>query len=268
MRTEDLFSNVDEYEKFVTDVFCYYNGKINVINPAELIFNYAEMRSSAVVAKTECPNIVTFNITLMWMHEQTIEGFKSYAIFTIIHELFHCDQYIEGWRLSMDPNYVKFIEDNCDSMTCRYMLCNKAEIFNVFGIDLNNPECNYVERVVWPMVYRDHMYERVNYDTHILKILQSYCKVADDIKQDIVNALHNLPDVAVVANQDNCLIIKHHRIYTPIMMINEFFKNLYYCDIAIQFYMNYCIFDTICIISIDINRANIMCTIPTKIEEK
>lgn len=223
--------NTQEVNNFVISVFNYYNGKINVINPAELDVDFLAYRGTNAAGDFKLPDIVQVHTGTMWTIANNINEFRSLVVHTIIHELYHVDQVIDTFRLpggDGDRKYRGFIEDNNEFMASSYVLQHQKEIHDLFGVVFNKFEINRYKRTYNELIGCTR-YERVTYITHLIQMLESYMQFKKETKDSIMEAFNRLDSFFAIRVNDNFIVVKNYRILTPIMLINRFFWENVFC---------------------------------------
>ena len=245
----------------ITDVFNYYNGKINVIIPASLRirwadgsksdsckFSFGDTRYSGIV--TIYPNVI---IDSYYGDQQSI---YEEIIETIIHELYHVDQFIMDWRYIQDPVYHDAIEDQVEFQAITYILSNLIDISNRFypikSMDYYIDKYNILSSNYVP-------YTRVNIIDYIaIAPISLYMVNLLPEAQHIAQVLYNTnKDVSYVINSTELIIRKDGILvniidYVIFMRDNVFKYDYFYFyntdaenillddnDIRLIVYMNY-----------------------------
>ena len=136
-----VFYNTDIIKNFITEVFNYYNGKINIFSLAVLNIDLG-WYNGPWLGVTRFPNIVTVypvsaacsvdNRRGMLFNDR-LNMFKYYIIQTIVHELHHVDQDFIRYRSSRDSLVEKEVKEE----TYLYLLGHKQEL-EKFGVDTSS----------------------------------------------------------------------------------------------------------------------------------
>ena len=124
----------DELNKFIYNVWNYYNGKINVIIPARLEIDYSYYESSTTVGIQYYPDLVIiYPMQMIKIFHNNTHLLLQSIIETIIHELYHVDQFkLESQ--TTNPEYVNIIERQVEFQTNCYIMNNMQDIYNTFNV--------------------------------------------------------------------------------------------------------------------------------------
>ena len=119
----------NELNEFIYNVWNYYNGKINVIIPAILEIDYSYDESSTMVGIQYYPDLVIiYPIQMIKIFHNNIHLLLQSIIETIIHELYHIDQFkLESQ--TTNPEYVNIIERQVEFQTNCYIMNNIRDIY-------------------------------------------------------------------------------------------------------------------------------------------
>ena len=230
-----LRMNIPKIEEFIERVFGYYNGRINIVNPAELMVDYFERKSERSCDDHGLPNIVQLHAGFIWRTESSVNAFKSEVVYTLIHELYHVDQRVEFYRLigkyGGDMQYRKYIEDSNDFMAVSYILGHLNEIHNLFGVVFNQNELEYYHDIYNSLITAP-MYQRITYEDYIIQVIEGMFRMSDEVRVHIYSILNTENTVMYISINDNYFLLKNYRYRASMDMINAFFyNNMYQYDI-------------------------------------
>ena len=255
-------------ESFINKVFNFYNGRINVCNPATLYIEWAELRSSSNGGTTLNPNIVVIYPSVIKRYAANRFHFFYLILETIIHELFHIDQVIDYLRTVYDIEYLKYIEYAVETQTALYIVDHRQEICQKFGLDISADSDFY--RGLINKYSMGNTYHRKDYITHFICILREilgYSGLFDHDYEAIKNNIQSRSGAIIVKINNNVIEIQRGDKLASINDINNFFySNYFYGNYRKSTLVN---FNTIftkgspVIINIDISAEirNIMCKI-------
>lgn len=223
--------NIPKIEEFIEQVFGYYNGRINIINPAELMIDYFERKSERSCGEHGLPNIVQIHAGFIWRTELNVNSFKSEVVYTIIHELYHVDQRVEYYRLigkyGGDMQYRKYIEDSNDFMAVSYILGHMTEIHRLFGVVFDQCELEYYNNTYNTLINAP-MYRRITYEDYIIQVIEGMFAMQDNVREHIYNVLRMENSVMFITINGCNLLVKNYRYRASVDMINNFFYTYMY----------------------------------------
>ncbi len=183
-----------ELECFINKVFYYYNGKINTCNnKCRLFVNWCNFSGSGCGARFMQPDIITvFPMVLAkWQNEQQLDadagvyenGYKIMLIESIIHELFHADQFfMRGLYEEYQVEYPVITE------TTLYMANHQNEIYDVFGVVLDM-DFTMINSII-PQVYVP--YQRKTPMLHVLSVVAEILFGQVDLIDKFVKAIESV----------------------------------------------------------------------------
>ena len=213
--------------KFIQKVFDYYNGRINIFNPARLIIEWCGKYKyqSEDAGHSRLPNLVIINPNVILRNAEDLPNFKYYIIETVIHELYHTDQIISFSAIATDANYTAAMESATEIQTIIYIANHLPEIGTLFGIEIDLGGA--VERHLARYDAFHFPYHRRHYPDHLYMILDESTKAAPEDRQALLNicrAYFDDPEKSIKATINNRkLIIKDHAHIAPITAFNDFF---------------------------------------------
>ena len=223
--------NREEINTFINNVFNYYNGRINRIIPSIIEINWCMLENSTNAGVTTTAKIVRIFPMVIARCVRNKNQLKSMLLVTIIHELYHVDQYIVPSRLEYDQEYVKSIEFPVEFMTWCYILNHEYEIsqfidfnFSIKGImDFVNTYSSYPYR-----------YHRITYIDYLCCVIDDICRFFDDefynyIKSILYEAFNSDKDMKFIIN-NNSIFIKKNNNYEDIRKVQIFLHNNYFAN--------------------------------------
>ncbi len=223
--------NREEINTFINNVFNYYNGRINRIIPSIIEINWCMLENSTNAGVTTTAKIVRIFPMVIARCVRNKNQLKSMLLVTIIHELYHVDQYIVPSRLEYDQEYVKSIEYPVEFMTWCYILNHEYEIsqfidfnFSIKGImDFVNTYSSYPYR-----------YHRTTYIDYLCCVIDDICRFYDNqfydyVKSAIFDGFKSNKDIQIIIN-DNSIFIKKNNIYEDIKKVQIFLHNNYFAN--------------------------------------
>lgn len=150
---DGLTVDVDDFTKYLFDIF---NGRINICNPAVLeikhtpYYCYREAYGTAVY-----PNIVTIYACTIIMDGLALKVILAQILQSIIHELYHIDQFINNKIDTTQYNYE--IEFAVEFMTYTYIRSNWNTLIDTLNYYLS---CEYFTK-------KDFYFDSYNYDVYM-----------------------------------------------------------------------------------------------------
>lgn len=216
--------NMNETNEFITKVFNYFNGKVNLFQRARLFINWCEVPSSANGGLTTNPNCVTIFPCVIERYSSTEIDFLLNVILIIIHELYHVDQCINFGRMAINKQYHDMIENTVEVQSMSYLYNHANEINTVFGININFSSAKIND-------YIDHfadnnLYHRKKYLDHIISIANDlfnyeYC-VRNGVDELIAQYYNTLNSKIIIIINDKVLIVKDYDKLTNVNKLNDF----------------------------------------------
>ena len=226
---DTIDKNRDFIDRFIHSVFDFYNGKINIFNPAVLHIEYANLWNSPNGGTSRNPNIITIFPHVIERHVGSNQYNILYNIIvTIIHELYHTDQSISYLRMTYDIGYRNYIENVVEMSTYLYIANHQREIYENFGlIDRTNYKDYYP--LIAPMFENGQLYQRRDYYTHMIYLLQEILYAEHHEMIDIFSKAF-LDENSVIDIKINNLqfTLKDGLYCMPIIQLNEIMENEYF----------------------------------------
>ena len=220
--------NKNKANEFINKVFNYYNGKINTIVPAKLIIKWNYMDNRTAIADTSSPNIIyvypekCYNIS-----DKSEYDFYVIIVEAIIHELFHVDQVIDRYRSNYDMDYRQQIETAVEYQVVSYIMNNKDEIFEQFGIDLISVSDEIFKKTLEKI--GKVKYERRTYVTHLSCILSEFLGGCFDDYEILLNTIESFMNykhgLLIISIDNTELKVQDDDNFISIDEINNFFYN-------------------------------------------
>lgn len=226
-----FYTNKEEVEYFIHKVFNFYNGKINICNPAAIYIEWADLLNSSNGGTTVNPNVIAIYPCVIEKFSNNRFHFFYLILETIIHELFHVDQIIDYIRMTYDDEYVKYIEYAVETQTALYMADHKQEICQEFGIDIQADQDFYKNLI--NRYSMGNTYHRKEYTSHLLCILKEILSCSrlfnlDYLFESIKHNLNTLTGTICIVINDARFVIQVDNKIATIEDVNSFFYNNYF----------------------------------------
>ena len=230
IRDEDIYY----IENFITTVFNYYNGKINTFQLAILDINWANLYDSNNAGTTTSPNKVIIYPNVILRHVKDINIFKDIVLNTIIHELYHIDQFILYPMLN-NPAYRNRIENAVEFMVATYQANHTVEISSLLGHNfcIDNRALNaYINR------YADgNIYNRCKFKDHLCSVIDALINdtyrtqyVINEITQQFNNPISR---IYLNINNECDYVIKDKDLIIDVDEFNDILnKNIYLTNLV------------------------------------
>ena len=228
MTKEELLAESANINKFITRVFNYYNGKINVFNnQARLDIEWMDLLDRSTGAISMNPDIVVVYPSITHRFCHTRYWFYYNTIVSIIHELFHIDQII-CYPNMLKPMYNMSIEAPVELNTYMYMAGHQRELLQQF---------NFTDVVAFDTYYdtiKDqfdlgYQYHRRNYKTHMICILQDMLYVDKHPFIDkFIEIFDNPESVIDISIGDDIIRLKDKLLCCPLKQLNDFLYDRYF----------------------------------------
>lgn len=232
--------NREEINTFINNVFNYYNGRINRIIPSIIEINWCILENSTNAGVTTTAKIVRIFPMVIARCVRSKNQLKSMLLVTIIHELYHVDQYIIPSRLEYDQEYVKSIEFPVEFMTWCYILNHEYEISQF--IDFNFSIKGIMD-FINTYSLNQYRYHRTTYIDYLCCVIDDICRFFDNefynyIKTILCEAFNSDKDMKLIIN-NNSIFIKKNNIYEDIKKVQIFLHNNYFmnrcrCDASVE----------------------------------
>ena len=229
--------DVQYVNEFIYKVFNYYNGRINIFNPAVLHIEWVRKMNSENGATTRNPNVITIFPRVIQRYFPDPYWFYYNIILCIIHELHHVDQDISFVRMATDAMYVHNIEAVVEMDTYLYMANHQREIAEQFGFQDIIPYNKYYESAKG-LFETGELFIRRDYRMHMISILKDFlnCDNHPLIAKFDTAFIDPTTKIDVIIN-DKMFTLKDKELCMPVAQLNsileeEFFKyNLRYAEL-------------------------------------
>ena len=228
MSKEELFAQKEFINSFITKVFNYYDGKINVFNtPARLIIEWIDLPDRSTGGITMNPNTVIMYPIITYRYCNTPYWFYYNLIVTIIHELYHVDQIICYPKMK-NPIYNMQIESPVELNTYMYMAEHQREILEQFHFtDIVGYNTYY--DTIKDQFDLGYQYHRRNYRSHLICILQDILYVDHHEFIDTTIRVFDDPDSVIDIVIGNDIIrLKDKLLCCPLKQLNDFLYERYF----------------------------------------
>ena len=221
-------NNRERVAAFITKVFNFYNGRINIFNPAKLYIDFGSHMNSDNGGTSRNPNIVTVFPKVIERHMDNTYDLYYNFIVTVIHELYHCDQNINYIRLSHDLEYKKFIEYPVEMNTYLYIANHQREILENFGVQDVVKYSDYYPTIE-PIFENGQLYQRRTYLTHMISILRdiTYAE-SNPVIVTFTEAFNDMNSVIEIHLNDLRFCLKDGIYCMPVAQLNEILEKEFF----------------------------------------
>lgn len=213
-----------ELIEFTQKVFNYYNGKINKVNNhVELCFSDNSYTGLCAFGATNHSLVEVYLDEIISKRDFDIYEIHDEIIYTIIHELYHCDQSIDNDLVVKfnDKYYINYMESSVDFMTISYIMNHLQEIEREFNHKVLPDEVrdkNYAYSIIsnrWAenTCKGSIKYNRLNIEAYYKFIFDTYLQIKMGYNFDF--SLYN--DITLIINDCQYII--------PIIRDREFIKD-------------------------------------------
>ena len=257
--------NKQEYyrklEYLIGKYFAYFNGRVNTFNKAVLKIEWCRGREN-IAGKTYAPNVVIIRPLVLIDVSENTTGVLFRAVETIIHELYHVDQY---YLISiLDPEYVKYqVEDPVEAMTALYMISNARQIENFINVPLHEINLQlYFSTVNYNAVSE---YIRLNFRSYMVKVFSNFTTSNFIDFIDLMKTANN-PTVIININNTNIFLAIDRGNYASLDQFNQFmYDNVYkyyHFLVSVGYFIED---DDTCVIAIVGKMYNELCVISEEV---
>lgn len=173
-----MYENVGFWMQYCWQVFGYLNGKINYMLPASnirfgdphryqnnFVFGYTKID----VIYVNLLDIIHYCVKMKITDEEDI---RCLIIFTVLHELSHCDQDIDYKTIKYDRREVRRVEVSNDKNTMAYLL----QYYDDIAMNLGSFRLNVLETILYRtggMKESDLLYTRINHQCEkVIRVLE------------------------------------------------------------------------------------------------
>ena len=189
-----------DYSRMIFNYFC--NKIVQLYRPIYLTINYTEYDN--IYGQHTFPSQIILYLKNIIDKEKHDNLIKIQIIYTIIHELFHCDQLIYHNKYDNDNNYNKRIEQDADYETSKFIIENKNEIEQVFRVDFS-PLLEYLDKHIY---FGGNYNKRTNEDYIVYNIFTLFYDL------NIVKKIKEYETVHIYLNNRKRITIKSNNIYS------------------------------------------------------
>lgn len=224
-----IINNRNEIDAFIRNVFNYYNGRINLINPAKLQIEWLQCNNVNTAGVSLLPNIVEIYPNVMCRIVNNEEQLKRWIVMVVIHELYHTDQIIDTTLLMYDDKYEKYIENAVEVMTTIYIANHREEIYNNFGVLISNS--NNLREYMYEYISGSGNYRRKNLVQHIFLCLSDTIRLENFINDffDVYyKYIESDRNILLFVSRDKYIYIKNNTRLIDINVFNDFMYNMYF----------------------------------------
>lgn len=214
----------------ITNVFNYFNGRINIFQKARLYINWCNIQGSSNGGLTTNPNCVIIYPRVIERYSNDKEEFITNIILIVIHELYHIDQCIIFNRMEVDKAYHDMIENTVEAESTSYLYNHIHEINEKFNLNLRlNP--NKIGDLI--NFFSDgNLYHRAKYLDHLISVIAElfnyqYC-VENNILQLITQYYNTSNSKIIIKINNNILVVKENDAIINVNILNDFMFDNYY----------------------------------------
>ena len=150
----------------------------------------------------------------------SIEKYYGELCGTIIHELFHINQYVDYLKSAYNADYAKMVEDSVDAYTTFFIASHIGDILDIVGCDIEIP---YDERAY--AKYQNSVYNIRYFGNHIKSLLLEL-GVSEEDANNTINCIISSQKYHIEVNGD-IIPIKINGVYYNIDEINECARKIY-----------------------------------------
>ena len=251
----DLYNNKD-MEKFIVDVFNYFNGRVNTFQKARLFINWCNMMNTPNGGVTTNPNCVTIYPNVIRRYSDSQINISIAVIQTIIHELYHIDQCIIYDKLIIDYDYLNMIENAVEINSVSYIYNHQNEINKIFGINMNISS-DYITKYMYNYIGNNIYYHRQKYIDHLLSVFESITnmQIYNEQKDTIISFMNNPKTKIILCINGEEITIKEKNSLQDVNILNDWLYDNYFSrnirsNIDIKYYNKF-----------DILRYDIKCNL-------
>lgn len=229
--------SIQEITKLITDVFNYYNGKINTTMLAQLEISMLRDKNCTSSGTTRYPNNVVITPFIIYNYIHDDEDVKAEIVETVIHELFHVDQFVM-YSMANNEAYRTQVERDVEFMTSNYIAIHLNEIYTVFGVVFDPDVVRYYKNQI---PYRNRLYQRKTTFDHICLFIDNAIgakkESSTNIIKNMVHYVEEVPNSRVTLNiNGNIIALKDKDNYIDIEDFNRFVN---------QYYSRYTLYQTV-----------------------
>lgn len=173
-----MYENIGYWMGYCFRVFKYFNGTINYKLPAnDVTFGEPhKFKDNFVFGHTKldlvCINLLDIIHYCVKMNVTNEEDIKCLIIFTILHELSHCDQDINYRAIKYDKKEIRRMEVSNDRNTMAFLL----QYYDQISSDLGSFRLNILDRILCPIGnLKEHeiLYTRITHQSDkVIRVLE------------------------------------------------------------------------------------------------
>lgn len=173
-----MYENIGYWMSYCFHVFKYFNGTINYKLPAnDVTFGEPhKFKDNFVFGHTKldlvCINLLDIIHYCVKMNLTNEEDIRCLIIFTVIHELSHCDQDINYKAVKYDKKETRRVEVSNDRNAMAFLLQYYDQISN----DLGSFRLNVLDRILCPVGnLKEHeiLYTRITHQSDkVIRVLE------------------------------------------------------------------------------------------------
>ena len=221
---------IEAVNTIITNVFNYFNGRVNIFQKARLYINWCSVQGSSNGGLTTNPNCVIIYPRVIERYSNSKEEFTINIILIVIHELYHIDQCIIFNRMEVDKAYHDMIENTVEVESTSYLYNHIHEINEEFNLNirLNSNKIGYLIN----FFSYGNLYHRAKYLDHLISLITElfnyqYC-VENNILQLITQYYNTSNSKIIIKINNNTLVVKENDAIGNINIFNDFMFDKYY----------------------------------------
>ena len=222
--------NIEAINTIITNVFNYFNGRVNIFQKARLYINWCSVQGSSNGGLTTNPNCVIIYPRVIERYSNSKEEFIINIILIVIHELYHIDQCIIFNRMEVDKAYHDMIENTVEVESTSYLYNHIHEINEKFNLNIRldpnkiNAPINFFSD--------GNLYHRAKYLDHLISVIAElfnyqYC-VENNIIQLIAQYYNTSNSKIIIEINNNTLVVKENDAIVNVNILNDFMFDKYY----------------------------------------
>lgn len=230
------------YNEFITKIFNYYNGRINKKFSAMIQINWIDTRDDSLGCFA-VPGIVVINTGTIYRRTKCESIFVFNIILSIIHELYHADQYIDNVYFNDVDEYEDSIEDPVYRIAANYVLSHMDEVVWVSDGIVDRNEIDYYYLLSRIKDRCNYIYNEIDITRYIFQslavILQLDAESVDVLAKIYYGVINNKGSLILYIDNFRYMIICNGDIVTDYDLINMYLRHTIkdsgdYCDFQLE----------------------------------
>lgn len=198
------YNEINEYLKFAYKVFEYLNGEINKVNKNVIlsIYPYNVGRLGEMTQRSTL-KLYIYDIIERCNNDSNV--IKNNILFTIVHELYHTDQFLSPYEYTINQEYNDRIEKQVNYMTIIYLVDNRKRLEENLDVRIMVDHLNQYLKMITNDLVDPIRYKRIsifNYYYEIIRYLFS------NLPNNFSDLLDAEPNIHLVCNDEKFIIKK------------------------------------------------------------